>query len=249
MFALQSVASSPVPLTGLRLWLKPESIAYPNGTVISNWIDSSGLRNDGTNVIAFSPYATNSLNGYQSAYFAGGGSIGLTFRTNQGVSMLRNVPGATLYIIQTPYTGGGSYAFFVKDSGGSKLRLGPNISGSNIRFIGKSLDGDADQIGNFGNIPNVANHFFLVNMVVSYTGRTWSMYTNGVLSITQGSMGWTASNTSDTDSGITDPNTLGRVNYVGKIAEVLLYGTNHSSTDRLMVEKYLTNKYGTFPTW
>lgn len=54
-------------ISGLKLWLKADSLSLSDGDAISTWSDSSGNSNNATGVTTTRPvYKTNILNGYPS---------------------------------------------------------------------------------------------------------------------------------------------------------------------------------------
>lgn len=241
-----SSTASPSDISGLVLWLKPESLSGADGTAISQWDDSSANAWHATNSVSGGqPYITNAvINGYNAAYFDGGDSLRLS---GASVSILRNKPGCSVLAVVNRNTtaAGDKYILHIQRNAAVYARFLVGLTGNtNVTAGGRRLDTDSfayfgsahpsplatwyvhEAIGNYSD----SHALTLVNATPVHTNTAW---------LTDG-------NTQDTDSA--NMNTVGGASsalnlWIGWIAELVVYDAALSESDRQTVEGYLRNKY------
>lgn len=242
---LQLTASTtPASVSGLRLWLKPESLSGANGTGISTWADSSGNSWSPTNTTSASmPYITNNvLNGYQGLYFDGGDWLKCPGAAN---GLARNVTGCTIVGVVKRDSGTTSRAFFTIErnaAGSSRFYAYVDIA-NQIQAGGRRLD--SDSFAGFGSTYAMGAGFFWQVAVADYSNAKGFLYYNGTSAHTNAS--WqTSGSTSDTDSNALTVGAFSNVAepWVGVIVEIAVYNRALSASDVATLDEYFTAKYG-----
>lgn len=211
---------SPLDITGLKLWLKADSLSLTDGSAITAWTDSSGNGNDGSGgAFGNSTYKTAIQNGLPIARFDG---------TSSGVNIpavVSAIPYTILIVAnQTSKTTNG--VLIQRRSGGSLMLIRLDITTGFFRAsAGNSRVDAADHSGAF--------HVFttILNSASSFA------YVDGSQIIAA-------------DMGSNVPGTLalgtdGSAFLTGDIGEILVYDTSLSSTNRGLVEAYLKSKWAT----
>ena len=221
--------SSSIPSSNLKLWLRSDLAVTSASSAVSTWGDVSGLGNDATqSTSANQPtLVSNSMNGNPVIRFNGTNSK-LTLPTS-----------ATLGIQGNPYE-----MFVVAKS-----------SSSNVQFL---IAGGANEQFEY-HLNGVGARF--IPITSSYIDEgTATAYTDGnahIFSARASSSGG-AVRVDGIDGGTSSANILssnsgalqlgvrsdGTYYFNGDIAEVILYNTNLSTSDRSTVEHYLANRYG-----
>lgn len=228
-----SSAFDPSTITGLKLWLKADSLALTDGASVNTWTDSSGLNNDFTSVVSAPTFKTNIVNAKPVIRFNG---------TNQGLSNTTAglINSASTFhtifaVVSAASTSAGDHDIF--DTGGAG-------AGGAIYFRRSAADAV--------HVHNAAGYVFARDTGGIVTGA-WNILTAD----------WNGSNihiwrngTLKDTTGATTLTTYGVINSVGldvvdanvnfwdgDIAEILIYNSALSSTDRGNVETYLISKY------
>lgn len=247
------VPFSPLDLTP-KLWLDAadtSTITSSSGNV-SQWNDKSG---SGWHVSQATGTAqpntgTVTQNGRNVIDF--NGSTDYLFRNTVGIG--RNVTGMTVYIVakhdsqtdnSTPIAASNSLSF---STNRFFIFLAGNSGGSGAAYNaqGRTLDSDsAIQItSTLGTYENV---WATQTVVYDYANTDVNQYVNGTLNGSNTAF-QTATTTSNTDSlrlvvGVN--HNLAAVSYMdGQIAEILVYHSAHTASQRALVLDYLNGKWG-----
>lgn len=214
---------TPTSITGLKVWLKADSLGLADGTSVSSWSDSSGSGNNVAQATSGNQpvYKTGIVNGNPIVRFDGvndllatSGSIAVSqpFTLFAVFKVPASAPAGNQAVVcgSNPYPG-----FFLNPTNGPLMYGGTSNVGSG------TYDGAFHY---FTGIFNAASSVFYRNGVSAGTGNpgTGGFGTFGVGSLADGS----------------------GQRYAGDVAETLLYNSSLSATDRGNVESYLATKYG-----
>lgn len=210
-----SAPFDPSSVTGLKMWLKADSMSLPDGTGITSWADSSANNYDLTSGTA--TFKTNILNGKPVVRFNGTSNrlytaadigapqpfeIFIVAKVGVGIQMLRTTSGANPVLL---YLGaGGEFSIYAGSSGtGSGDRSGAfHVFNGAVQFaLGYSqIDGVSDLSG----AAVGSNGMGVINLMYDMTSTF----------------------------------------YAGDIAEILIYQVEMAPADRLNITNYLRTKYG-----
>lgn len=244
---------TPTDISGLKFWVKADSLALSDNDPVSSWTDSSGLGNHATQGTggAQPTYKTNIQNGLPVIRFDGAGdwlevSDTSIIGGNSGISVfivfkqaVNNVTKALLTkwdyqtegcFMATTYLGTiGQIEMFVANA--------TNDAGGNNQYTTDIYPTDDYSV-----------NFYTISIVYDGTqaaGDKIKFYLDGALK---------SSNTNGTvPASLTSANStlkVGRAGGVidwffnGDIGEVVLYDSALSNPDRTAVEDYLTTKWG-----
>lgn len=206
----------PNSVSGLLLWLKPESLYLNDGDPISTWPDSSGNYNTASATGSERPtYKTSIVNGKAVARFDGLDDY-LTLTT--GLTTVRTA------ILVIKWTAGG--AAWV-----------PVLGSSSVYDFHGDSPGDAQYFSTLYTSSSVLSGSTFDNGIYSQPSSLTKNLSNFRVIEIQ-----TTGNTS-VDQISKDRSIAGRV-IKGDIAEVMLYNSVISSADRVGIESYLSAKYG-----
>lgn len=209
---------SPADIAGLQLWLKADSLSLANNDPVASWTDASGNSNHATQGTsgAQPTFKTNILNGLPVVRFDG---------VNDMLNLTTHLTSHAMTIIAVANkTGTGTQAIIVTDSNEIYAEVSTNWGS----YLGDFLDGGSTLSSSFSVLSVVTRNYNDVDLVKNgslvtrVNGNTW--YTR-----------------SGTAIGA-DPSGVQFLG--GDIAELLVYGSALSSTDRGNVEAYLQGKYG-----
>jgi len=221
--------SSSIPLSNLKLWLRSDLAVTSASSAVSNWGDVSGLNND----------ASQSTGGNQPALVDNAMNGKSVIRFNGTTSKMSLPASSTLGIQSNPYE-----MFFVAKS-----------SSSNVQFL---IAGGAYEQFEY-HLNGAAGARFIPTTLVYLDEGIAGNYTDGnphVFSARASSSGG-AVRVDGTDGGTSVSNILsanssnlllgvrrdGSYFLNGDIAEVILYNSFLSDTDRNKVEQYLADRY------
>jgi len=238
---------SPSDIAGLQLWLKADQIAGNDGDSVSTWSDQSGVGRDVTEVTAGQDpvlkKAANGINSQNVVRFDGSDDVLARLNTsivqNVGASTVAIVfraanttqDGTTPFLISTVSAGTTRAAFFFGLSADGKLNVG-----------GRRLDADSGQFiagGNKSTSPTFALAYF------DWTNSDLTLYENG----TQTGQTLSFQTSGNTENVASAEMCVGAVNsggtspFAGDIAEVIVYNSILSSTDRNLLGGYIQTKY------
>lgn len=244
---------NPATDADLKLWLRgdvaytsigPDVQATDSQTVL-RWPDLSGNGR----------HARQDTGGFRGQWVASGiggkPSINLDgsddfYALEAGLDLLRNVAGATLFVVgqgASATVSSNQFALSIQRSGATTQRAGLNRVASNTyQAGGRRADTDAFASQTAG---TTSTNPYIQCGAFDYAGAKLHHYLNGALLGTTDPF-QTAGNTSDTDSigiGI-GSNTLGTACYAGRIAEILVYPQFITASKRAAITAYLGSRYG-----
>lgn len=228
---------SPSDIAGLKVWLKADALSLSNNDPVTTWTDSSGTGNSLTQGTAGAKptYKTNIFNGQPAISFDGGDFLQKASPTgipgNAAWSLFvvfsqSEVSPAWKYIINWAVSGfpAGQYVHIISPHG--------NAGGEDEALWGFGSNGFYGGSGLNDGVPKVG--------ILTHNGSNAQVgYINNV-SIGTGAYSpssWTPNSFSLGGSGAGE--------FVGYIAEVILYDSLLSSGDRGNVYSYLATKYST----
>ena len=237
------VPFSPLDLTP-QLWLDADdasTITSSSGNV-SQWNDKSGNGYHVTQATGTSQPKTGTVtrNGRNVLDFDGGDRLLRETDTALG----RNVTGLTVYWVASFDINGQIISFSVGTSETvARLNSGFNAS-SQFNNAGRTLDADA--ILSAQSTALTAGSWYANCAVFDYANTDLNLYVDRTADGSNTSF-QTATTTSNTDSlRLSIAQGLGGATILdGQIAEILVYHSAHSSTDREKVFDYLDGKWGT----
>lgn len=222
-------AFDPTSIAGLKLWLKADALALSDGATVGTWPDLSGSGNDF------------------------GGGVSPIFKTNivNGKSIVR-FNGSTQYLgNQTASIVVGNYTIFVVASSAS-VSAGSHavFSTGQVGMFNRSamIRRDADTLNHFhfdtgyvsaGETSAIVAGAWNV-ITADWNGSNIHLWRNGTLKNITGS---TLIGNTGTSTSIGIDQASGMDAWDGDIAEVLVYNSALSTTDRQNVEAYLKAKY------
>lgn len=235
------VPFSPLDLTP-QLWLDADdasTITSSSGNV-SQWNDKSGNGYHVTQATGTAQPKTGTVtrNGRNVLDFDGTDDR-LLRETDTALG--RNVTGLTVYWVGSFAIGGQAISIAV---GTSETLVRVNSGFSSATISGRTLDTDAIAVASSTTLT--AGPWYANCSVFDYANTDLNLYVNRTADASNTSY-QTATTTSNTDSlrlsigsGVTNASYLD-----GQIAEILVYHSAHSSTDREKVFDYLDGKWGT----
>ena len=231
------------------LSLSPALWLSDTGSDPSVWPDLSGNGRNATQATSTQRPAivTGAQNGRQVRRFDGTDDF---LRLTTGLGMLRNVPGATVIAVYKWITNPviNKSVFFASVNANADLArmyLGGGVASRKLLTGGRRLD--SDSFARCDSSADNTNSFFVHSGVVDYANSDLFQYVNGTLDGVNTAF-QTSGNTSNTDSSLITVGTAGTVlsNCANvDIAEILVFPTALSTTNRQAVEAYLSNKWGT----
>lgn len=245
---LKVSAREPNTIEGLRLWLRGDDAlsAYGNGGKVTKWADASGFGNHATNATYRPNVVSGAVNGHAAVKFVHSSQqmLFLPTTTFQGMSSLSN---STVFIVNKwsgTSTSVGLFGqwkssdstpnchFEVKSGGVLRLRI------ADVDL--ESISGILTQ-GQWSTVAGVSD--------MSRESRYVSIFKDGrqILS-REGSVGTTSFSRADRlyiGNSCDIPTGSSQRGYDGEIAEVLLFNRALTVDERMGIERYLANKYGT----
>jgi hypothetical protein len=222
-----SVTFAPTSVTGCSLWLDAAdtaTITYSSGSNVSQWSDKSGLGNNATqSTSTYQPISGSvSTNGKNVLNFTGKSMIYPTIN-NTTITVFCIYNNKTFVPYGTPVNVG-PFAFFYA-APNSKVGIG-------------RLAVTDEVLASWSSAGLTTSQYVIYGGTVSVSGNTTSfLYFNGTQVATvsvNSSGGISAYSVGDSINNITS----------GNIAEVLIYNSVLSTTDRQKVEGYLAWKWG-----
>lgn len=222
--------SSAIPLSNLKLWLRSDLAVTSSSNYISSWGDVSGWNND----------ATQATSGNQPTIVANEINGKNIIRFNGTTSKMSLPASSTLGIQSNPYE-----MFMVAKSSSSNIQF--LISGATNEQFEYHLNGTTGarfipitstylDLGTSGNFTDGNTHVFSARASSS----------GGAVRVDGNDGGTSSANILSSNSGALQLGARSDGNYYfnGDIAEVILYNSVLSSSDRSTVEQYLANRYG-----
>ncbi len=205
---------SPSSISGLVLWLKADAITgVSSGSTLTMWPDASSLGNNATASTTAPTYFTEVLNGLPIVRFDG------TDDTMTLGSLITNAQ--TVFWVCRENIAAAAYRPFLGSTSYTDFYRGPSDAFWNSAYDSSGVVNGVTRLnGSLVSTPTTTAPPQGQFMVVSLVG-TGPSHVN---QITQ------------------DRNVSGNV-WNGDIAEIIIYNTALSDTDRIHVEEYLSNKY------
>jgi hypothetical protein len=219
------------------LWLNANIGVTTSAGSVTAWNDQSGLGNNATTVNATSPtFVTNSINSYPVVNFTTGGLQG-PFNTPITSSAV-----SSFVVTQASTTSGNPSGIFSVSSNGVSDQ-GTNVGAVLFERSGTAIISyrNSGTRGNYTN-ANALGQYHLETSIFSSTSNINNFYSEG----------GTATNAAFTSSALKDSlYTVGSRyssspgSYLkGQIAELILFNTELSISQKNQVESYLATKYG-----
>lgn len=204
----------PDSISGLKLWLKADSLGLTDNVEVSTWADSSGEGKDVTGSSSQRPtFQTNEINGLPVVRFDGSDDIldfgSGAFDQSQPVTVFAVVNGTGMIV--------GQQYFWLS-----------NNAVLNIYAAGGTVNGDA------------TSGVFLVSAI--YDGGSSEIWHDGA-SVGTGNPGPFGPGNFDPVLCIGSWGHIGIGFFNGDMAEILIYAGALSTLDRQAVENYLISKY------
>lgn len=215
-------AFSPDDIAGLQLWLAASSIAGADGDPVGTWADQSGNGNDATSTLDQRPLLKKGANG-----------IG-----NENVLLFDGTDDIMTIPFDADVQGPSFTQFIVFEPDAAGVR-GIFDNNRGVSWTWYTLGGNLNADGLGGNV--------IVGAVSSATPYVASRTNGGGAQAT-----WLDGAAGGTNSGAVPGGSadflIGQLSdgfpFTGKIAEILVYNTVLSTSDREAVEDYLGEKYG-----
>lgn len=214
---------SPASISGLKVWLKADAINQTDGSAVSSWPDSSGNANNATQATGTNQpiFKTAILNGRPIVRFDGTNDNLKTAAFASPLSV------STIFVVAKMSTADQIQYFYdgiTTTNRNALLRYDAANGGQLDQFAGTEVFG-----------AFVKGSFVVLSSV--FNGASSATYNNGA-SIISGNVG------TQTLTGLSVG--ADRINVAflnGDIAEILVYDSALSSTDRAKARTYLSQKY------
>lgn len=230
----------PTDISGIKLWLFANNLSLATGITVTNWPDQSGLSNNMVQSGTESPiFVTNIVNGKSIVRFNHTLSQWMVSTNNIGLS---GDFSSTIFLVMSPAS-----------STRSECYIGFGVSGGDSDFclLGSTINSGKYSMafggGDFYNDTTSTTATFHLICVKKSSGAentTTFIYKNGVVGSDNG-----GSDTA-TPNLTAAPAVIGRLVNVGTLysdmdlAEVVVYDTALSDSNRILVQNYLASKYG-----
>jgi hypothetical protein len=218
---------TPPQFGGLQLWLDASTLGLSNGAAVSSWSTSGGTSYTATS--STMTYATNMQNGLGVIRFANGVN-GMT------IPNFKIAQTQTIFIITSAITGGGIFMEHGTNTNNGNNSPGFYVYANGAQNYNMNRTGNSQLYVNYGSVAT--NNFLLMEAFNDpLTPNSMAFYLNGTSLV----------------SGIPDPgsnvitanlNFNSRVQYGCYLAEVIIYNTALTSSQRQLVEGYLATKWG-----
>lgn len=250
VMAKPSAAFTPAAIAGLGLWLDASdasSFTYSSGAVVSQWNDKSGNARHATQgTVGLQPSRSGTQNSLATVVFnvhalTCGDVLDVATSSISVFSVAKKTNNVTSHVIIGKYKAGpnaGSWLHYFERGGGN-----PYFSTS---YKPTSTLGTASESA------NATTSHRVLSSVIDRAAGSIAQYVDG-------SAAGTASFTSDSATNqnnaqavwlgslrdVTDTGFYGGYGLIGEIAEIVIYQSALSATDRQSVEAYLKAKWGT----
>jgi len=250
--AFQAAAPSggsfvPTDIASLKVWLKSESLSGSDGDTVTTWADATANGWDFTASGGTEPYLTNNVVGttFEAVHFQAASNDNM-FAPAGALGLHRNKGGATVVIVyarKSASTNRKLYYSSIAAGSNPRLDIGINNTNSANYYVqSRREDPEATVASDSSALPAGWNILTVISDWTNGAVYSWNGDTAGISDAS-----WTSTgNTSDADSldirlGGTG---AGSRTIEGQMAEVLVFDTALSSTDRQNVIDYLQAKFG-----
>ena len=249
----------PTEISGLKFWVKADSLSLSDGDPVGTWADQSGNGNDATQSTAgFKPlYKTNIQHGKPIVRFDGSDDL---MEISDTSIILGGQTGMTVFLVISENTVQINKAMFCKwdyqTQGCFAIQttyVNDFGAGEFMMFVATTL-ADAGQSRNRSENADLADAtFYLLEIVYDGSQATAidrvKLYKNSTALTMETSFGTTLpssllSCTATLKLGCFG-GTLSR-NWDGDMGEILMYNSALSAADRLKVETYLNSRWGLY---
>lgn len=231
----------------LVLWLDANDPAGnksqpADNSTIATWVDKSGLGNSPTQATGSNQptYKLNIQGGKPILRFDGNDSL-----LKASPALMKGVGGCTMFtVVKYSSTAALSNVCSVSINGSNtNSRSFTGGSSGAYAMIGRRTDADASQTVSGGTIGT--SLFFAQTAVFDYTNASAYLYVNGSL-INSSNSFLTAGSTSNTvPNYLSVGAAFGTINpFFGDIAEIIIFQSALSASQRASIEQYLSIKWG-----
>ncbi len=227
-------AQSPGDVSGLTLWLKPDAGVTESSGSVSQWADQSGNGFNGAPTGGgFDPgYSTATLNGYNFLEFDGSDNLDFGDVLNTGlVPQTDDWSFFLVYNIDNSNTG-----TIISRAGNTNRQWQYSVNSDLLNHtIGSSTGGS----GSVSSNSTVTGDWIITSSLVSTSN--FNSWLDGSTDVTSGTIGTQTTTVNVYVGARTDGSSFP---LTGDIAEIILFDTELSASDRRDVETYLALKYG-----
>jgi hypothetical protein len=226
-----TAAFSPASISGLKVWLKADALAGPpaDGAAVATWTDSSGGAHNATQASAPSQpvFKTGIFNGkpvlrFPSTHLMSLGDLSALIPT-----------AATLFVVYASTEDAGFCLYSSHGDGGPAIYW--RYGGAGPAYMGPFRSARISGYPAAGAPADGAAHIITVR-----SGTDYTVFTDGVGT----PYGGAHTHSPGTDHNVSSDG-AGPPDFIGDIAEVLVYDTALSTGNRTSVEGYLRTKYAT----
>jgi hypothetical protein len=234
-----------IPKTDMELWLKADSLDLADGAAVTSWEDVSGNNKDFTQgTVSSQPDFVASDSDYNNKpliHFDGDDALSTPFSADL------NPNNFTVFVVSTVDSDDGNYHGIIDTTNGNTgWLLYARMSGSTNYWQWRTGTGSGQTIISAGNDTVVPNTPSIVTLKMAGSDgagggtTTQTLYVNGASAATSSAVFTKKTATSATPI-LGD---VGSFELTGQMAEVIIYSSALSDTDRQSVEGYLASKYG-----
>jgi hypothetical protein len=233
---------SPIPISGLSLWLKADAGVTLSGSNVTAWADQSGNGNNAVTNIGEEPtFVSSFLNNKPAIQFNGDGQIVEIADSNS----LDFINTSAFIVLRYLGQGTGNNIVYIKNANAgspeNEAMYGlVATNGGNVSFS-QNVDGWSDhqtQIDIQDSIPRILS--------MTYDGTNQNVYSNGNFSNTFFIGGNIATSTGTLQIGGYNKSFDGEEYFYGQIAEIIMYNRAVTEAERQQVEAYLNTKYAIY---
>jgi hypothetical protein len=234
--ATVTVNTTPIPTTNLNLWLIGDNGVTQSGGVVSAWADQSGNGlNASQGTSTYRPtYVTSSMNGHAIVRFNGSNNY-----LNVASGFANFTSGVSIFVVAKPSYANWWDRFIDFGTGSPTNNLVFARNGNSNTLSYETYNGSWSDLDATNAIP--VNTAYVLEVVQSSSGST-SIYKNGT-SLSMGTV-TLPTNVTRTQNYIAKSDGGSDGYYEGDIAEIIIYNSALSTTNRQTVETYLRTKYG-----
>lgn len=220
---------SPDQLAGLQVWLKADSLALNDNDPVASWLDSTSNHIDVLQGIAGSKplFKTNIINGKPIVRFDGIDDV------LESTAILIVPQPLTAFAVSKFIQAGTNDSIFDSNNSTQRATIYKQNTDKLSFFAGTEVPEAVAET-----IPTA---FFYLSGI--FNGASSKLYKNGI-NISSGNVGAQGLGNERTSTFRVGSANAGTSFYHGDIAEIIIYNSALSDTDRQSVETYLKNKYG-----
>ena len=225
----KQTSSSPIPLSGLALWLKADAGVTTSGSNVTAWADQSGNSKNAT-AIESPIYETNSINGKPALVFASNAYL-------TTANIFNGTNPRSMFVV-----------YYIDSENPSNTVIGQSNeddpeAGTYFMLQSRTDQDSSPYLAGYSDDlsgPSFVNQELLLGMA-DYDGTTARLFKNG----TQANFAAKSYNTHNGAFHIGAFSEAGNIleKFSGKISEIVVYNRVLTTTERQQVEGYLNDKY------